>query len=121
MTGALDTRARSLALSAISRFGRAATWTVVTNSFDPSTRRSSPTETSHAVTISPPSPFAIELVDGVTIQASDVAVMIAASGLAFTPAIGDRVTTGSVSYRVVAVSPVASGELIAAYEVQCRK
>lgn len=123
MTGALDTKMRALALSLISRYGQSATWSAIggSSTFNPATGRTTEAGSSYSVTVSPPSPVDISLVDGSTIQATDETVLIAASGLAFTPKIGDRVTLSSVAYRVVRVSPIFSGAQVAAYEAQCRK
>ena len=123
MSGLLDTQMRALAVSLISTYGKAASWKAsgATSTYDPATRRTTELGATYSVLIAPPAPVTVSIIDGVTVQATDISTSIAASGLAFTPSIGDRVTIDGASYSVTSVSPAYSGELVALYEVTCRK
>ncbi len=73
------------------------------------------------IPISPPVGFDIELVDGDLIRIEDLLVYVPASGLTLIPAIGMKLTiTGGSEYRIIAVSPIYSGILIALYRLQLR-
>ena len=103
-------------------FGTAVTWsTTPTTGYDRTTGASTGTETSYTVSSSPLLRVRQQYVDGETIQATDFMVMVAAQGLAFTPAMGQRVTAGGTSYRVVMVSPIQAQDDVVAYRVFVRK
>lgn len=126
MTGALDTKMRAVAENLISRFGKAATWVHVSSvTPNPATGTASRTTTSYSVTISPPQAFdpssmrtATQFDAGDVSTSGEVGVTLAASGLAFTPAVGDLVTIDSKTWQVVGVQPIYSGELVAAYSAR---
>lgn len=68
----------------------------------------------------PPEKYDISYVDGDVVRFSDLKTMVAASGLQFTPTPGMKVTFDSKSFTAVGVSPIYSGELVAAWEIQLR-
>lgn len=121
MTGALDTRMRATAERLISKFGKSVTWKSDSSSYDKTTGKATAGSTDYTVTITPPEPFDSALVDGVTILAGDVRVMLAASDITFTPKVRDRVVIDGETFQVVSASKVYSGSLAAAWEFQCRK
>lgn len=56
-----------------------------------------------------------------TIVLGDKKITFAASGLTYPPEIADKIVVGGVTYNVVNVSSVYSGEEIALYMMQVRK
>lgn len=120
---ALDDEMVPLALELITEFGKSVTFIKVTlGAYNPATGEAAETGTTdYTQLVSPPSPFEERWVDGELIKKSDVYVLIAASGLTFTPSTDFAVTIDTISYRVIAVEPIYSGESIAVYRLQLRK
>ena len=77
--------------------------------------------------ISPPQPYSAFLVDGDVIQAGDLKTITSAQGITFTPSVTDAVGSaaklvfGGFTWTILAVSPIRSGDLICAYEMQLRR
>ena len=65
-------------------------------------------------------PVSKEYLESGLAQDGDTQGLFAASGLAFTPAQGDRVTINSKDYTTVRSEDIYSGESIVAYRVQLR-
>jgi hypothetical protein len=110
-----------LANQLIGDFGKTVTYKQRASSFDPSTGKTSFTETASSAIIAPPEPYKQNRIDGSTIQNGDAMTSVAGSAISFVPEIGDRVLMNGVDWNVVAVNPVFSGELVAMYELQLRQ
>ncbi len=126
--GILDDVFRDLSSDLIGTLGTTAvTFTRVTRIHDPRTDRESPTTTTGTFKISPPERFNTGRVDGSTILATDLMSLVSAKdldddGFDMTPADDATITVefGGVTYAVVGVGSVYSGDLVAAYELQLR-
>ena len=77
--------------------------------------------TSTSVTISPPIGFDPKMVDGDTIEDSDVMVLLPSLNLTITPKTGDQVVIDSTNYRVQTITAFDVGDLVVGWEVQLRK
>ncbi len=77
--------------------------------------------TSATVDVSPPQGFHPRMVDGDTIEISDVMVVLPSLDLTFTPKTGDQVVMDSTNYRVQSILPLDVGSLVVGYEIQLRK
>lgn len=109
------------ALLATSGFGTVVTWSITpTTGYDRTTGASTGTETSYSVSASPLLRVRQQYVDGETVRVTDSMVLVAAQGLAFTPAVGQRVTASGVSYRVIMVSPIQAQDDVVAYRAFVR-
>jgi hypothetical protein len=122
MTTALDTKLVPKALALINKFGTNATFTVsIGGTYSPATGKVSGTSTEDKIQkVSPPSRFDKSLVDGELIKATDLLVVLAASGLTFTPEQSMKVTLDTRVYTIVDVWPVMSGDKVAIYKLQLR-
>lgn len=120
MTGALDAVAQPLAIKLISKYGKAITLQRQgAGTYDVATGKN---------TTAPPSPEAINAViedykpyafaNGLAIQ-GDKKASVAAQGLAV-PTPGDQIIIDSVTFSIVQVETVYSGELAAMYILQGR-
>lgn len=107
----------------IERYGKSVTFTVeAVQSYNPATgETTAATPVTHTRKVTPPTAYEQRFVDGETIRAGDMKVFVAAQGLAFVPALDQRVTIDSVAWRIMAVGPIYTGELVALYELQLRK
>ena len=121
MPGKLDGVMVPLAKKLIGDFGKTVTYKQLSSSYDASTGKTTSAETASSAVIAPPAPYRQNRIDGSTIQNGDVTSSVAASAIAFVPAIGDRVDLNAVDWQVVGVNPVFSGELVALYELQLRQ
>ena len=73
------------------------------------------------VSCSPPSSYSSSEVQGTTIQQSDLKVIVSAQDLgAYKVAVGLGIKVSGLTMRVVGVTPMVSGDEVAAYEMQCR-
>ncbi len=119
MPTALDTRLAAIVVSTINRYGKSVTFTVTSGGTPNVTAGTidGATSTDYTVKATPPYPVteAYTLRD-VTTEATS-ACLIAASGLAFAPAVGQTVTIDTVAWRVVSASAIYSGELVCAWEL----
>jgi len=101
-------------------FGFAATHRRVTRTYDPDTGKNTVSNADTSITITPPSPYEQRRIDGTLIQLGDQRIMISSqSGVV--PQSADHFIIGGVTWQVVAVFPIVSGEQTAAYEVQLRQ
>lgn len=121
MTGALDTELRAAAIDLLAEYGKAVTWVSVTETYSEDTGSTTATRASYSVVASPPEPYSSRLVDGSTILATDFRVTIAARDLTFEPSIGDELIVDAITFRVLNVTRVYSGNLVATWEAQCRR
>jgi len=115
---------RALAVELVEQdFPCSATWIVGpdSSSYDAATGKATALGTTFSITCSPPQPFDIAMVDGSTILAGDLSVILPADGLAFTPKVGDSITVGGDTMQVVALGREQPDELPAAWVVACRK
>lgn len=118
---ALDTNLLPAILSLLDRLGKTVTVHDVPGAVNVSTGRVSGTPDSWSVKVTPPAPVKQSLVDGDVVQTRDAAMLVAAQDIVFTPTIGQRVVVDSLSYKVVKVIPLYSGELICAYRLIARQ
>lgn len=110
------------ALALITRFGRTIAVTRETaGGYDPATGGvTAPvllSQTANGVVRE----YSHQHVDGTLIQAGDQRVILAASGMDFAPAPGDRITVGSLSLGVVSVQERNPGGTSLVYELQVRR
>ena len=119
----LDVKARATALRLITKFGKAVSYVSVTDGvYDPATGAVSPTEVSSSIKALIVS-YSLRG-DGFTsglIREGDRKITFAASGIVFSPKVGDKVSFDSETFAVLNVSPTYSGELVAIYTVRGRK
>lgn len=100
-------------------FGFNATHRRIVRSYDASTGKNSESVTDTTVKITPPSPFTQRQINDTTIlQGDQQVIMSSASGIV--PNDNDKFVIGGNVWKVVAVNPIVSGELSAAYTVQLR-
>lgn len=92
-----------------------------TDDYDPTTGRTTLPVTTWTVKSAPPFSYAEQMVNGNTVQADDLRLLIAGSGQSFVPTTTQQVAFDSKTFRIVAVRPYYSGDDIAAWEVQVRK
>lgn len=64
--------------------------------------------------------YAAHLVDGTTIQAGDIKLMLAAD-IATTPVVGDFIDVKTVRYRVMRAEPYQPGGEVLYYDLQLRR
>lgn len=69
----------------------------------------------------PPAGYSKNLIDGQAVQRDDLEVGLPTRGLEFTPEIGMRCAFDGVSFRIVAINPVYSGEQVVMHMLQLRK
>jgi len=124
----LDSIAGPLALKLIAKFGTPISYTsVVTGAYNPVTSSASVTPTVYQISgvideYAESLRFLGEKLQNKTsIQEGDKKVTIAASGLAFTPNIGDLITAFGVRYVVTSIASQTSGSAIALYVLHLRK
>lgn len=104
--------------------GRDVIFTVadVSSTYDASTGESTKSTNNYTVKATPPYPYSDRMISSGIVQMGDMRMLVAAEDLDFTPTPGDLVTwdSGDV-WRTIQVSPIYSGELICAWELQLRK
>jgi len=109
-----------VAAQLLAEFGKTVTAYVpaVGRTYDPATGTTSGGEDSFSVLTSPPVPERVRERQGDVVVAREVtAAYIAAEDLQFTPTVGMRVVFNGESHRAVEVSPLHSGDQIAAYHL----
>lgn len=120
----LDGLVGPIVKDALADYGTLVTFASVTNTFNATTQSSTDSTTTYSVRAAIGT-YGKFQVDGTTIQANDAKMTIAADALtalgAAAPKIGDRVTWFGETGEVKSVRPIASGDMIAAYEVQVRR
>jgi hypothetical protein len=120
--GALDGAFGELVPALLGAFSdTAAVFTRSSSEFDPATDTNTVTTLTAEVLTSPPEGFALQLINGSSIQSGDRRITTgAAFGDLGQPRIGDEVVRGEMTGTVVAVSPLNSGDAVVAYELQIR-
>jgi len=123
--GALDTVFSEVASNLISAFvtntstlTRAAvtTYTPITGV------RAAASPVLYTIKTSPPEAYMISEINNTSILKEDLKVMVATKGLTIVPDLEtDTITRSGVVYRIVSVTPLSSGDSVAAYELQLRK
>jgi hypothetical protein len=101
-------------------FGFSVTHRREARTYDPATRLNTVSNTDTAVLITPPAPYAIRRINGTTVLDGDQwTKMSSASGII--PTSADKFIIGGVTWQVVRVEPIVSGEQTAAYTIQLRQ
>ena len=120
--GALDGAFGELVPALLGAFSDTkAVFTRSSSEFDPDTDTNTVTTVTAEVLTSPPEGFALQLINGQSIQAGDRRVTTTtAFGELVEPRIGDKVVRGGMTGTVIAISPINSGDAVAAYELQVR-
>lgn len=108
----------------LDELGRDVTFKVadVSSTYDATTGEGTKSTNNYTVKATPPYPYSDGMVSNGIVQMGDMRMLVAAEDLAFTPEPGDVVTwdTGDV-WRTIRVTPIYSGELVCAWELQLRK
>ena len=118
----LDALFPGLTARLIDRFGATATLETVTKTDDLQTGKVTEMVTAASVKITPPEPFTIGLIDGTLVEAGDMTTLIAALDLGAAPAANrDRLAFDSLTWQIVAVAPIYSGDAASAYRIQLRR
>lgn len=74
-----------------------------------------------SIITSPPEGFALQLINGSSIQSGDRQITTAAAyGALGAPQIGDEVVRGEMTGTIVAISPLNAGDTVVGYELQVR-
>jgi len=107
-------------LDVIQTYGRDATFTSAPTAYSPATGAATPGTSLGTVKVSPPA-VDRKLMDEDLIQQGDTAVLVAGSGLAFTPAVNQTLTISGQVWGVVAVTEFHSGEQICAWGLHLRR
>lgn len=114
-------RAASTALSLITRFGQAATINRDSfsggNAWDKSSGSTTTADTTVRCAVVD---YADNEIDGTLIKRNDKRVYVAASGLAITLALSDRITIGGVSHAIIGMKTLAPAGIVIFYELQAR-
>lgn len=101
-------------------FGFNATHRRVTRTYDPATGKNTESNADTTVKITPPSPYNQRQIDGTIVQIGDQwVIMSSASGVV--PSVTDLFVIGDLTWQVVRIEPIVSGEQTAAYRVQMRQ
>lgn len=116
---ALDDRLIPRVASLVTKYGRAATYTVVTTSHTPGAGTTTETTATHSVIVTPPAAYTETLNE--LARFGDQETILAAQGLTFTPKPADRVTIGSDVWTLVSIQPILTGASVAVYVLQIRK
>lgn len=119
----LDTKARATALRLVAKYGKSVTYISLSDgTYDTSMGAATPVETSYTIkaVIEPYKAHSDGFSSGV-VREGDRKISFAASGLAFTPKAGDKITVDGESLAVLRTTPIYSGELVALYYVHGRK
>jgi hypothetical protein len=117
----LDERMRALALTQINAKGKTMTFKKVTDgTYDAATGTATPTSAPVACKgiIARPSSAALQREIA---RLGDQRVYVAAAALTSTPEPGDLLTIDGADWRIVAVFPYYSGELVALYDFNVRR
>ena len=120
--GALDASFAALVPTLLGAFSsNPATVTRTTTAFDPAADSTVSTSITAEVITSPPEGYSLRVTDGRTVMAGDRKVMTGTSwGALGAPKVGDEISRGEMVGTVVSISPINSGDAIAAYELQVR-
>lgn len=122
MATSLDTRLVPRIKTLVEKYGLPATFVTQSETYDPATGVTTlGSPTNHSVTVTPPAPYRRGYVPGSDVPGEDLEALLYASGLAFTPAAGQKATVDGQTFRVVSVSPLYTGEQVGAYVLQLRR
>lgn len=122
MTTPLDRKAPPKVLATIQKHGINATFTVETKTFDATLNRVTVSATdTYTQKVSPPARYSTSYSGADLVKQGDASVILPASGLEFTPTENMNVTIGSETWHIVSVSPMRSGDLVAAYRLHLRQ
>lgn len=116
----LDSIFPDLAVKEIAINGISATLHSYTGSYDRTTGENTRTETSNTVKVLPMSRVSQRYVDGEVVKVSDSSTLIAAKDLEIAPTIGSKLTANGIKWDIVKVSPIYSGDEVAAYKLFMR-
>lgn len=119
MVTVLDTKIPAIVVSVLATYGKNVTVTVTTPGEPSADGGSFPDASSDTYTVkaSPPYPVKQAYTLRDTTTSAEAAMLIAGSGLAFTPEVGNRVTIDGAVWIVESASPIYSGELVCAWEL----
>jgi hypothetical protein len=123
MTTALDTTLLTKVAEIAATYGKSVTFQDIGSSvYNPTTGKTTESSvTNYTVKVTPPAPYDLKLIDGDVIQARDVAVILPAKDLAFTPVLGMQVTIDGEVFDAVQVMLIYSGDDVCAYDIQLRQ
>ena len=119
----LDDKLLPAVLKLINDLGTPMTYEITTGkTYDPETRKSTAgTTTTHSnVKSAPPDKYNQRFIDGDLIKQGDMVTYVAGKDAVFTPVINMKVTHQGNVYKAMNVSPIYSGDFIAAWEIQLR-
>lgn len=117
----LDALFPGLAARLIDRFGAVASLETVTKVDDLVSGNVTETAVTAKIKITPPEPFTIGLIDGTLVEAGDMTTLVAGQDMATAPTANrDRLVFAADTWQIVAVDPIYSGDLVAAYRLQLR-
>ncbi|HZM00989.1 MAG TPA: hypothetical protein VFD43_12135 [Planctomycetota bacterium] len=119
MVTVLDTKLLPKVKSILDKYGRDATFYAAPTGYSPTTGTASAGGSLGAAKVSPLA-YDVRLMDKDLIQEGDCGVVLAGSGLAFTPAVNMRVVVGSTSFHIVATKRYDSGEQTCAWALHLR-
>lgn len=121
MTTVLDPVLPGIARQVLDTFGTAVTLRLMNRAvYDPATMESlpgAPTDVAIRATIEPASGFGLLEGGGLT-TTHDEKVTFAAQGLPRPPTSGDRLVIGGVEHELGDLTPIYSGDLVAAYQAR---
>lgn len=100
-------------------FGFDATHRRVTRAYDVTTGKNTESNADTTVKITPPAPFEQRRIDGTIIQIGDQQIIMSSSS-GIVPQSTDFFIIGGVTWQVIRIEPIVSGEQTAAYSVQLR-
>jgi hypothetical protein len=122
VSGALDSTFGPLAKNLIGKFGKRATLRRVTSAFSAATGRNTESTADTTVVVTPPAPFARKYIDNTSVLEGDAQCSVARQGLAVVPtAATDKLIVDGVTWTIVGVESVYSGELVAMYTLHIRQ
>lgn len=117
MTTALDLTLPGDVKALLDTLGAAATLTRNVRTYDPATADSSVATTNYSVKATPPAPHRRGFGPVDLASRAQLTTIVAASGLAISPAAGDVITFPDGSYVVESVVRYASGDAAAAWQL----
>jgi hypothetical protein len=128
---AMDIRAGATAERLIAKYGKVFTYTrLVVSTYDPATgRQAAPASTAYTLkglvgTLRSKGGAGVGgdgFAPGTEIYQTDRTVTLAAGDITFVPTAGDRLSIDAVVFTVMKTKPVYSGELVALWELECKK
>lgn len=116
----LDEEIVPLALEIISRYGSKITFNPLATAYDVATGSTTEGTVGVEAWITPPQPYKQYLVDGESILATDVQTYMAAKDVTPEPKVGDLLVYQGQTFKMMAVQPIRSGDMIALYALQLR-